>query len=167
MKHIILEIIALLVSSFITSIVFWIVTPDKMIEAKIIIPILILVLILLYGTVKYIFLLQDELKNNNQIRLPKLKTIEEDSYIFESSEIFEQQSYCIIYKIDKTKRKIATGVVEAVLDSTHLIQVRLFQNIEDSLKTELLKQKDNIYLKPTITTNEIAEELIQTGDSNE
>lgn len=169
MKHIFLEIIAILVSSIISSIVFWIVTPEKMIEAKIIIPILIFVLVLLYAAIKYIYQLQDELKNNNQIKLPKLKTIEDDYFIFEPSEIFEQQSYCIVYKIDKTKKKVATGIVDSIIDSSHLIQVKLFENLTDSMKTELLKQRKSIYLKPTITTNEIElnETFIKTGDDNE
>ena len=55
MRHIIFEIIALIVTSAVTSIIFWLVTPDKMIAAKNIIPILIIILIILYGAIKYIF----------------------------------------------------------------------------------------------------------------
>lgn len=160
MKHIFLEIIALIVSSFITSMIFWIVAPDKMIEAKIIIPILIFVLILLYAAIKYIFQLQEELKNNNQIKLPKLKTIEENYCIFEASEVFEPQSYCILYFIDKTKQKLALGIVETIIDSSHLLQVKILEEIDKDTQNKMLKNKDKIYLKPTITTLYVDKENI-------
>ena len=163
MKHIFLEIIAIIVSSVIASVTFWLVTPDKMLEAKIIIPTLIFILILLYGAVKYIFQLQEELKNNNQIKLPKLKTIEENYYIFEASEIFEPQSYCILYFIDKTKQKLALGIVETIIDSSHLLQVRILEDIDKDIQNKMLKNKEKIYLKPTITTLYVDKENIMQG----
>lgn len=163
MRHIFLEIIAIVVSSVIASVTFWMVTPDKMLEARIVIPILILILIILYGAIKYIFQLQDDLKNNNQIKLPKLKTIDGDYYIFESSEIFEPQSYCILYQIDKTKKKLALGIVETIIDSSHLLQVKILGEIDKEIQNTMLKNRDKIYLKPTITTLYIDKESIIQG----
>lgn len=164
MKYIIFEVIALIVTSVVTSIIFWLVTPDNMIAAKNIIPILIIILIILYGTIKYIFQLRDELNNVKQIKLPRLKTIDDDYYIFEPSDVFEPQSYCMLYYIDKTKKKLAFGIVETIIDTSHLLQVKILEKIDTDTQKKMLINKNKIYLKPTITTTYISKENIMQGD---
>ncbi len=164
MNKIIFEIISIIISTIVTSIVFWLVSPEKTIAAKIIIPILIVILIILYGAIKYIFQLKESLENSNLIKLPKLLTIEDHYYIFEKSDIFEPQSYCILYYIDKTKKKIALGIVDTIIDSSGAIQVKLLQEISEETQIQMLKSKKKIYLKPTITTDYINIDDITQGE---
>lgn len=150
MRHIIFEIIALIVTSAVTSIIFWLVTPDKMIAAKNIIPILIIILIILYGAIKYIFQLKDELNNANQIKLPKLKTIQQGYLIFEPSELFASQMVVSLYYKNAIEQFIGYGTIDTVTTDKKMIQVVIVEYVPDWNETKAKKNKDKIILKPTI-----------------
>ena len=70
----------------------------------------------------------------------------------------------MLYYIDKTKKKLAFGIVETIIDTSHLLQVKILEKIDTDTQKKMLINKNKIYLKPTITTTYISKENIMQGD---
>lgn len=103
----------------------------------------------------------------NRINLPRLKSVKGDKYIFEESKLFDANSYVSVYYIDEEQEKLALGYVESIISNTQKLQVKLIENISQEIMDKINNYRNKIFIKPTLTTNEIDVNLIKTGDNNE
>ncbi len=150
MREIILEIISILVSSGIISFVFWVYTPESTVSAKVFLPIVIFCSVFLYGCIKYSFHLQNKLKKQTLLILPKLKAIQRQKLIFEPSELFHMNTVVSLFYKDIGEFFIGYGVVETILTDTKSLQVSVKEYISDDWTNEkVFEKKNNIVLKPS------------------
>ncbi|MBE7707133.1 MAG: hypothetical protein E7Z88_00325 [Cyanobacteria bacterium SIG27] len=160
MNNIVLEIISILISSTIVSFTCWYYTPDSVIPAKIFLPILITILIILYGVIKYCFYLQEKISTLNAFSIPKLKTVENDVFIFSPSELFATNSVASIWFIDDIEKNIGYGYVETV-NSKKYLQVKINYYCKGYNSNFIKKNKNKIILKPTILADAVTLNLSQ------
>lgn len=132
----------------------------------------VLILMLIIAITVIIFLIKILwatiiIMQKNKINLPRLKSIKGDKYIFEESKLFDAYSYVSMYYIDEEQEKLALGYVESIISNTQKLQVKLIDNISPEIKDKINNYRNKIFIKPTLTINEIDRNLISTGDNNE
>lgn len=119
---------------------------------------LILTLIIMTTIIVFLFKLlwtTISIIQKNRINLPRLKSVKGDKYIFEESKLFDTCSYVSIYYIDEEQEKLALGYVESVISNTQKLQVKLIDDISQEIKDKINNYRSKIFIKPTLTINEI------------
>lgn len=166
MKDIILELLAIIISSIIVSLTCWYYKPNSTISAIIFLPVLILLLTLIYGLIKYIYFLHDKLSEKNMLDLPKLKKIEKNILVFTPSELFTTNSVASIWLIDTFEKIIGYGYVETV-NTNKCLQVKVNYFFEEYNINYLEKHKNKIILRPTIRRDDLIKAVESEEENND
>jgi len=125
--------------------------PQSEIKEKVyLIIIFILITLILYSIKLFINMLT--IVDTKKFKLPKLKIIKDNYYIFEPSELYSSQMLVSLYYSGNDLEKlIGYGIIETVISQTKNLQVRIIkfegENINNSY---CLSNKDNIILKPSV-----------------
>lgn len=161
MKNIVFEIVSIIISSIIVSLTCWYYSPESTIKAKIFLPIIIVLLIILYGLIKYIFHLKEKLQKSDILILPKLKLIENDTLIFSPSELFSTDSFVSIWLMDDVEKNVGYGYIETV-NTNKFLQVKVDTYLNGYNLKFIKNNKNKIVLRPTIHAS--AKRIISTSD---
>ena len=141
---------------------FWSYAPGDQISMKFfawfVFPLAILSLLLLKFIVK-------NFSEVGQKKLPKLRAIVGDNYIFEANPLFAQQTCASLYYCDEHEELVAFGRVDTVLDGNNLLQVKLISYFNGYNEEKIKDCKKRIVLKPTMPYSEFT--VLTYGGSNE
>lgn len=144
------EYLSFIITTIGFGVILWIYPSDFKVSIVLFVivtfPLSIFTLMLL----RYIFI--DMLKNKDSAnKLPCLKLVSDDRYIFEPSQLFASQSLVSIYHIDEIESCVGYGYIETVMSNTNNLQVIIYGFTGGYDAEKIKSNKKQIILKPSIT----------------
>ena len=145
-----LEVVSIIVFAILLSFSTWFWSPENVVKVQYCLPIAMILLAVLYGTIRYIVYLHEKIKMQTLLILPKLKTTQHGRLIFEPSELFSTHTVVSLFYKDIGEQFIGWGYVETVLTDTKFLQVVIKQYFADWTNDKVFDKKTNIIIKPSL-----------------
>lgn len=161
------QYVSSLIGIAIGSVLLWVYQPSDSISAKLFM--LFVIPLGLYTILTIPYLIKYWLDTDKNVKLPKLKIVQDGICMFDASDLFSSGCFVSIFYVDDYEKMIGYGKVDTIKSDNGILQVTVSEFGQGYDYQFMLKNRKNIVLKPTCPFEKIMMlmEKLSQGENNE